>query len=311
MKNNIIIPNIYEDISLWNGNTIREYKSLDLKEELNSEMQIIAVQKSTINVLDWILEKMWIKCDDEIKIWESMWRSGFTKIISKDYGQIWIVATKWAGSTESFSNVWDYYMGGNDIWDKVQANWIWLKELSKIPWETLWKFKTELLLLVWLNTLKSVLNSWWKFQSFDLNTLTTKFTPTLTKNAIEKLPDWMKKPDVFTVDSNSELAVQVMELENKYNLVWSVEIVQSWESLIATNNAVIRDQKIIMPSRRDIYTWEFEWKIISELDSDSQISRLAESIQTEIDVIFYEILWKKNNKPKEFINEIQKIMKNI
>jgi len=50
--------------------------------------------------------------------------------------------------------------------------------------------------------------------NFELDILTTKFTPTLTKKVIEQLPKLMKKPIINTVDSNSELNIQIQEILN-------------------------------------------------------------------------------------------------
>lgn len=308
MKKNINIANEYEDISLWNWNYIRKYKSLSLQRELDSETQIISVQKSTIEILDGILENIWVK-EWSISLKDSLWRAWFSKLISRDLWNIWLLATKWADSTMSFSQISDYCLMWTDIWNKVQANWLELNELSCISGETLWKYKTELLILLWLETLDRVVKKWWDITNFELDMITTKFTPTLTKNAIDRLPWWYKRPLINEVDSNSELDIQIMEYLNKDFLVWWVEIVQSWSSLIATNNAIVKDSKIIMPSLRDINSWEFVGEVLWELDPNSQISLISKAIQSPIDVTLYEN--GKNNKPKEFINPIVYEMKKI
>jgi len=302
--------NDYIDIDLWNSNFIRQYKSLDLSKESEIDIPIISVQKATIEIIDGILEDLWVKDWSSMKLKEAMWRSWFTKVISKDYWTIGIVATKWSTSTLSFSGISDYYLWWNDIWDKVMAQDLKLKELSRIPGEKLWKYKTELLLIIWINSLNRLLENGWDLRNFDIDTLATKFTPTLTKKAINELPLSLKQPSVVTVDSNSELVVQVLEASIKNGIVWWVEIVQSWASLVATNNAIIRNDQIIMPSVRDKDTWELLWEIIGEVNPESQVGRIANWVQTNIDVSLYEISKDYiNTKPKEFIEEISKLMK--
>lgn len=258
--------------------------------------------------MDWVLESLWIKNDESISIKKALGRSWFTKIFSKDLGQIWLLATKWADSTKTFIKISDYYLWWTDIWDKIQARWVQLKELSKISWDILWKYKTELLLLIWLRTLNRIIDNWWNISNSELDQIATKFTPTLTKKVIEQLPEWMKKPVIDTVDSNSELVIQVLEYLSKDTLVWWVEIVQSGNSLVATNNAIIHDNKIILPSKRNIQTWEFEWKIITEVDPESQIWIIWKKIQSSIDIKLYENTENNNNKPKEFIKVIEEEM---
>lgn len=306
MKKNINIPNIYKDIELWEGNILREYISLDLKTELNSETPIISVQKSALETLDLILKEFWLKWNDCIKLEDAIWRSWFTKIISPKYGQLWIIATKGEDSTKLFSNISNFYLWGSDIGEKTKAMWLELSELSKIPWKILWKYKTELLFILWINTINQI---WWNLENFEIDKIATKFTPILTRNAINELPSSMKIPEIETVDSNSELAIQVLEW--KGYLIWWVEIVQSWNSLIATNNAVIRDWTMYMPSIRDD-EWNFIWEIISEIDPASQIWIISNSIQTDIDLILYKILNKsENKKPIDFIKKISEVMENI
>lgn len=307
----IDIPNNFNDLELWNGNLIRVYDSLNIEQELNIDTPVISVQKATIETIDWVLESMWIKDYDSTTVKDALWRSWFTKIISKDYWTLWILATKWVDSTESFSEASDYYLWGNDIWNKLISRGLSLDELSTISWKTLWECKTELLFLLWLNSLDRVVKSWLDLNDFEIDLIATKFSPTLTKNAIEKLDKWMIKPRIDVVDSNSELAVQILEYNNRNSLVWWVEIVQSGKSLIATNNAIVQNGKIILPSMRDKDTWEFEWEVLSEINPNSQTWIIANSIQSNIDVSLYKILNDSNNKPKEFINEVIKQMKII
>ncbi len=309
MKKNIHIANDYNDFSLWNWNYIRKYNSLDLQRELDAETQIISVQKSTIEILDWILENIWIKERELIPMKDSLWRAWFSKIISKDFWNVWLLATKWADSTMSFSQISDYCLMWTDIWNKVKSKWLDLSELSTISWESLWKYKTEMLLLLWLESLGRVIKNWWDIWNFELDMITTKFTPTLTKMAIDKLPNWYRKPVINEVDSNSELDIQIMEYLNSDFLVWGVEIVQSGSSLIATNNAIVKDSKIIMPSLRNLATWEFYWEVLGELNPESQIAFISNAIQSPINVSLYRN-WK-NDKPKEFINAIVSEMKKI
>ena len=236
------------------------------------------------------------------------WRSWYLEIVSKDFWTIWLLLTKGWDSAQFFSNLSDYYFWGTDIWDNIQARWIWLKEIWTIIWEKLWKYKTELLLIIWLNSLNRVIDNKWNLSNFELDMIATKFTPTLTEKAINKLPVTIKKPGVITVDSNSELAVQLLELLNKNNIVWWVEIVQSWASLIATQNVLVRDNQLIMPSRRNLIDGWFNWEVIWDIDSDSQVWRIANNIQTEINLSLYKIL-NNSDKPKEFINKVLEKMK--
>jgi len=298
------IKNVYEDIRLWKGSVIRKYKSLDLMSELDVETQIISVQKSTIEILDWILERIWVKENDNISVKTALWRSWFTKIRSRDYWTIWILATKWADSTKSFSRISDYCLLWTDIWNKVNSRWLNLLELSTILWETLWGYKTELLLLLWLETLDRVKKRFLNIWNFELDIVTTKFTPILTKKAIEKLEWVYKKPLIDEVDSNSELNIQILEYLNSDLLIWWVEIVQSGISLIATNNAIVSNWKIIMPSVRNTKSWEFEGEVLAEVEPDSQIWIIANAIQSPINVSLYENMVNQNNKPKEFISVI-------
>jgi len=300
------MENIITSTDLWDWSTIKKYDVLDLQEFINSERPIISIQKWVVkNGLDKILKWMWIENLKPKILEENMWRAWFFSIDSKEYWEIWFLWVKWADSTKSFSQIADCYLWWTDIWDKVQSRWLQLEEKEKILWELLWWYKTELLLLLWRKTLDSVEN----ISNFELDILTTKFTPTLTKKVIEQLPKWMKIPTVDTVDSNSELNIQIQEILTKLK-VWAIEIVQSWNSLIATDSFVVRDWVVFNPSIRNKETWEFEWKIVWELDSESQVWRIANWIQSPVDLALYDIL-NKNNKPTEFIEAIQESMKNI
>lgn len=307
----IDVPNVYEDKDLWNSTTIRKYNSLDLKKEINSETAIISIQKATIEMIDGILEWLWIKEKESISVKKALWRSWFTKIISKDLWQIWFLTTKASDSVKTFIKVSDYYLWGSDIWNKIQSRWVKLDELSIISWKKLWNYKTELLMLIWLNTLNRIIEWWNDISNFEIDILATKFTPTLVNQAINKLPRWFKKPMVDTVDSNSELAIQVSEYLNNNIYVWWAEIVQSGNSLIATNNAIIRNNNIIMPSVRNWKTWEFEWKIIWKVDPNSQVWRIANSVQTNINLSLYKVLNKEQVNRNDFICAIWKQMDTI
>ena len=287
---------------LGNGNEIIRYDILNLQEFKNSKNPILAVQKSVIGKwLSEILNWVWIEVTPKI-LEENIWRAWFFSIESKKFWEIWILATKWADSTKSFAKISDYYLWWTDIGDKVQARWLKLAKLEEILWEKLWWYKTELLLLLWERVVKNI-NS-----NTELDILTTKFTPTLTKKVIEQLPNNMKKPIIDTVDSNSELNIQIQEILNPNKNVGAIEIVQSWKSLLATNAYPVRDWKIYKSSLRDKKTWEFFWEIIWELDKNSQIWKIALEIQSEINLTLYKIL-SSNNKTTEFINAIKESMR--
>ena len=300
------MKNIVTTTNLWNWNKIKKYNILDLQEFINSNRPILSLQKSVVkNSLAEILKWIWIKNIDQKILQENIWRAGFFSIESKDFWELGFLATKWADSTKSFAQISDYYLWGTDIWDKVQARWLELEKIEEILWEILWWYKTELLLLLWEIFLD------WDFSKKELDILTTKFTPTLTKKVIEQLPEKMKKPIIDTVDSNSELNVQIQEILNPWKNVWAIEIVQSGNSLISTNAFPVKNGKIYEPSKRNKETWIFEWKIIWELDPESQAWKIANWIQSEVNLALYEILSNQNNKPKEFIEAIQNSMRNF
>lgn len=308
MKNKIELSNYYREVDVWNGNYVKKYEWLDLFQTLNSETPIISIQKTTIQAFEKILEDIWVMDSESDSLKWLFGRSWYLEIVSKQLWRLWLLLTKGSDSTLVFSQISDYYMWGTDIWDNIQARWMKLKELWKIAWEELWKYKTELLLIIWWNSLKRVLGKKGDLSNFELDMIATKFTPTLTQKAIKKLPVYMKKPGIVTVDSNSELAVQQLELLDRSNIVWWVEIVQSWASFWATQNALVRDNKLIRPSSRSLIDWWFYWEPLSEIDPESQVWRIANSIQTEIDVILYKIL-NDSNKPIEFIKAILEKMK--
>lgn len=293
---------------LWNWNKIKKYDILDLQKFVNSEISILSVQKSVINNwLDKILEWIWIENINSKILEEKIWRAWFFSIESKEFWELWFLATKGADSTKSFAQISDYYLWWTDIGDKIQAIWLELEKKEELLWEILWGYKTELLLLLWKNTLQQVKN----ISDFELDILTTKFTPTLTKKVIEQLPQEMKEPIIDTVDSNSELNIQIQEILNPGKKVWAIEIVQSWNSLIATDTFPVQNGIIYSSSKRDKETWKFTWKIIWELELDSQVGRIANQIQSEVNLALYKILSKQNNKAWEFIGAIEKSMKKI
>lgn len=323
MKNYIPIKNEYKTIDFWRGNTMKYFETLDLKQELNSETPILLVQKSAVETIDWILQEIWIK-DENVILKDYLLRTGFLKINSKDYWQLVIYGTKWADSTMIASQyLWDYFLWWWDIWEKVWCRGINFQKIAEIASNVMWKYKTELMVLIWANSVNRLIEKWqinrWWLSSFEIDMLATKFKATLTKRAIEELKKineefkkTMKIPTIDVVDSNSEMVVQMFENFFSDIIAASIEIVQSWNSLIATNNTVIKDWKLYMPSKRDIITWEFEWEIITEIDLESQIWILSNNIQSEIDMNLYKILnnlwW---NKPTEFINVIQESMNRI
>ena len=291
---------------LGNWNTIKKYNILDLQKFINTGNPILSVQKSIIkNWLDKILLWAWIENIDKTVLEENMGRAWFFSIESEEFWEMGFLWTKWSDSTKSFSEISDYYLWWTDIWDKVQARWLNLEQIEKVLWEVLWWYKTELLLLLWRKTLEQIGD----ISNFELDILTTKFTPTLTKKVIEQLPKLMKKPIINTVDSNSELNIQIQEILNPKKNIWAIEIVQSWNSLIATDSFVVKDWKIFEPSVRNKESWEFEWNIIWEIDPKSQAWIVANWIQSQVDLALYNIVSNKNNKPTEFIKAIQNSMK--
>jgi len=288
-------------------NEIKKYNSLDLKEFVNSNNPIIAVQKSIVeNWLDKILAWVWFWDINSKLLKEKAWRSWFFSIESDIYWELWFLLTKWADSTKSFANISDYYLWWTDIWDKVQARGLKLEKKEEILWEILWGYKTELLLLLW----EEFLEKFKKDKNVQLDILTTKFTPTLTKKVIEKLPNRYIEPIIDTVDSNSELNIQIQEILNPWNNIWAIEIVQSGASLEATNAYPVKNWIIYEPSSRNKYTWEFNWKEVWKLDLDSQVWIIANNIQSEVNLAFYKILsWK--NKSNKFIKVIEKAIRDF
>jgi len=294
---------------LGNGNFIRKYDILDLAGFVNSDRTIISLQKSVCKILPEILSWIGIENLDSKILQENISRAWFFSIDSKDFWEIWFLLTKWQNSTKSFAKVSNYYLWWTDIWDKIENWWnIRLKKESEIPSEVLWWYKTELLLLLWNVFIKN----YQKNKNTELDILTTKFTPTLTKKAIEQLPKNMKEPGIDTVDSNSELNIQVQEILSPWNNVGAVEIVQSWSSLQATNSYPVKDWIIYKPSLRDKESWDFLWDKIWELDPNSQVWIIAKNIQSEVKIAFYNLLTTRNkwNNP-DFVNAIKNSMKNF
>jgi len=295
---------------LWNWNSIKKYDVLDLQKFINSDKPILSVQKSIIkNWLDKILLWAWIDNIDQKILEENIWRAGFFSIDSKEFWELWFLWSKWSDSTKSFSEISNYYLWWTDIWDKVQSRWLELEEKARILGENLWWYKTELLLLLWRETAEIMKLLWEENYNLDLDILTTKFTPTLTKKVIEQLPKNMISPVINTVDSNSELNIQIQEILNPWWVVWAIEIVQSWKSLIATDSFVVKDWNVFEPSIRNKDNWEFEWKIIWKIDPNSQAWRIANWIQSEVDLALYKIISDKNDKKDDFIKAIQNSMK--
>lgn len=284
----------YTNIERWNDSSIRIYQKLNLTEILNNPSKnIIAVQKSMLPILDKILEEKGIKTQEEgMKLKNLIWRSWYTEIITKEW-ELWILRVKWPESTIQLWQIADLYFWWSDIVDK--ANRLlekpFIKEIGRIPWENLRKYKTELLLLLWPDTVNKLLS--WTKQEVDK--IITKFKPILTKDAISNLGEWIKKPEIIESDSNSELWLQIEELWWKQ--IWWVEIVQSWASLIATNSFPVKNGIIYEPSWRDKKTWDFKWEKVLELDKDSQIRQISESIERSIDWIIWEIWWWKDKNP--------------
>lgn len=302
---------IKKNSDLWNGYSITEYSSLDLRWFIETGSPIISVQKGVVKKwLNKILQWIWVENIWKETLEENMWRAGFFSLKSKEFWEIGFLWTKWPSSTESFSGVSDYYLWWTDIWDKMQARGLGLEEIEKIFWEVIWWCKTELLLLLWREILKNMNLEWWIITDLELDILTTKFTPTLTQKVIKKLPIDMQELSINEVDSNSELNIQIQEILNPGCNVWAIEIVQSWKSLIATDAFVVSEWKIFEPSKRD-ENMVFEWNIIWVLDPMSKVGRIANWIQSNVDLALYNILSAKGDKPKEFIEALQNSMKNI
>ena len=304
--------NFYKKIDLWSWNSLREFPSLDLKSFKNSSLPILVLQKSLKdNLFTDILKDIWIEnLDYETPNWKTIFdnsfgRSWFSILETKDYWNLWIVLAKWAESTQLFSYISDYYMWWTDIWDKVQTLWSEYSEIWRIPWEEVWWIKTELLLILSKETMQNT-NT---FKKNEVSALVTKFSPILTNDLLLKITKPYLKPVVIESDSNSELITQI--LDNRFNSVWAIEIVQSWNSLVATETYPIKDGKIYEPSKRDIITWEFKWDIIREIDPETQLGFIANNIQRSVDVWFYWInnLENKFKKDSELIKKISEKFK--
>ena len=305
--------NNYKKIDLWYWNSLREFSNVNLKSFNNSQLPILVLQKSLKDkVFIDILRKMWVENLDLMSPnWKtnfdnSFWRAGFNILETKEYWDIWIILWKWAESTQQFSYVSDYYMWWTDIWDKVQTLWSEYEEIWRIPWEEVWWVKTEMLLILSKQTVEDTKT----FKNNSLDALATKFTPILTRELINNMPKDYLKPVVIESDSNSELVTQVLDL--RFSSVWAIEIVQTWNSLVATETYPVRDWKVYESSKRDIITNEFEWDIITEIDSETQLWYIANNIQRDVDVGLYKIggLENRDKKSSELIDEIKKQFKN-
>ena len=301
--------NNYKKIDLWYWNSLREFSNVNLKSFNNSQLPILVLQKRLKDefFID-ILKNIWIENLDSISSnWKtnfdnSFWRSWFNILETKEYWDIWIILWKWAESTQQFSYVSDYYMWWTDIWDKVQTIWSEYDEIWRISWEEVWWVKTEMLLILSKQTMEDTRT----FKKNELSALATKFTPILTNDLLNSMPKDYLKPVVIESDSNSELVTQVLDL--RFNCVWAIEIVQTWNSLVATETYPVRDWKVYEPSKRDIITGEFEWDIITEIEPETQLWYIANNIQRDIDVGLYKIggLENKDKKSSELIDEISK-----
>ena len=152
------MTNIAKSSDLWKGDSITTYDVLDLQEIIDSNIPIVSVQKWVVEKgLTRILEWMWIENLWKDTLENSMWRSWFMSIDSREYWEIGILWTKWADSTQSFAQISDYYLWWTDIWDKVQARGLGLEEKERVLWEIIWWCKTELLLLLWENFINTSL----------------------------------------------------------------------------------------------------------------------------------------------------------
>lgn len=290
-----------EDIWVWNQ--VTSYQSVLLKDILSPEKTVLQVQKITLKFIDIILEQwFWI----EKKVSKLFWRSWVIQLSLKEYWDIIMITSKWTDSLNAFSNISDFYLWWSDIVEKMNAiRKNTLKKITQTPGEVLWKYKTELLLLIWSDSIQ---------KNTDLNTLQiqklyTKFSPILTQYNISKLPLKYIKPEILETDSNSELAVQIWESE--WNISWAVEIIQSWKSAVSTNNYIVRNEKIYEPSTRCPDTGSFTWNIIWKLEPESQIWMIAKRIQTEINIDLCKFNKVKYNKNEYFIEKFKNTMKEI
>lgn len=291
-----------EKKDIWEWNSIILYETVLLKDILSKEKPVIQVQKIALKLIDMILEQwFWIK--EEVSHY--FWRSWVLEISMKDYWNIIFLSSKWSDSVNAFAPISNFYLWGSDIVEKINAIWKNpLKKITQTPGEILWKYKTELLLLIGSKSIKK-----YNIDNTQIENLYTKFSPILTQSAISKLNKNDRIPQIIETDSNSELAIQVWEWVWKISA--AVEIIQSWKSVVSTNNYIIRNNKIYKPSVRNIKNGEFEWDIIWEIKSDSQIGIISQNIHTEINIDFCEFKpWytmKNNTFIKKIINTMNRI----
>jgi len=294
---------ISKETDIWSWNKIISYDSLSINEILSPEKTVVQVQKTILPFIDIILKKwFWI----EKNISSRFWRSWVSQISLKEYWDIIFIISKWTDSVETFAPISDYYIWWSDIVRKMNA--VWKSTLTKIvetPGEVLWKYKTELLLLIGKQSISSI----WDINNIEIEKLYTKFSPILTQYTLSKIPEKYKTPHIQETDSNSELAIQISEREGKVS--WAVEIIQSGKSVVSTNNCVIQNGKIYKPGLRSLDTGKFTWEIIWEVSPNSQVWMIANGVQTEINIYlckFESLKWYKNGT---FINFIKDTMKNI
>jgi len=294
---------ISKETDIWSWNKIISYDSLSINEILSPEKTVVQVQKTILPFIDIILKKwFWI----EKNISSRFWRSWVSQISLKEYWDIIFIISKWTDSVETFAPISDYYIWWSDIVRKMNA--VWKSTLTKIaetPGEVLWKYKTELLLLVGNQSIRSL----WNLSNFEIEKLYTKFSPILTQYTLSKIPDIYKIPHIQETDSNSELAIQISEQEGKIS--WAVEIIQSGKSILSTNNYVIQNGKIYKPSMRSLDSGEFTWEIIWEVSPDSQAWMIANWIQTEINIDLCKFNILNLYKNNTFIEKVKNTMKYI
>lgn len=307
--------NKYKKIDLGWNNSLRQFDSVDLSNYSNSSLNFLVLQNSLKNNLfSEILEELWVEnFNFENENWKTnidrwLWRSWFTILETKDYWDVWIFSAKQSSSTEQYSYISDYYLWWTDIWEKVWNIWSEYLEIWRISWEQIWWIKTEILLILSKQTIQN--RDLFKNNKDNISALWTKFSPILTNQVLNKMPEELLKPVVIETDSNSELITQI--LNERFKNTWAIEIVQSWNSLIATETYPVRDWKIYEPSRRDIITWEFNWDIITEVDPSSQLWFIANNIQRPVDVWLYEIenLFNKDKNKSELMEKISENLTN-
>jgi len=257
----------------------------------------------TKDAVDMILKSIWYQWW-KIDFWRKWW-----KILElKDNQKIVLIQAKWPESTDVFGAISDFVITWTDIRQKIYNNTPLtdLRIIKSYSSEIIWWEKTFLWLLIprWL------LDN----DDFDLDkdffgTIITKFIPILTGKALKKNG---LTPELLYVDSNSEIWAQVMKILWKEE-IGIVEIVQSWKSVLATDNYIIK-----IFGKWEIWVFEvvdkeFKWKswleegkyrLLKTLERNSPIWKFVWDIFMEIclDVcenMSFDVQWeRKENKER-------------